>query len=98
VLRGIFGHTREEGGAGWRRLHNEELHILYVLSNIIRVIKWKMRCAGYGTLNEIDEKYVHILVGKLEEMRPFGRPRMDIGEVVCDINIDWSHLTQEMGQ
>jgi hypothetical protein len=39
VLRGIFGPKREEVAGGWRRLHNEELHNLYALSNIIRVMK-----------------------------------------------------------
>jgi hypothetical protein len=39
VLRRIFGPKREEVAGGWRRLHNEELHNLYALSNTIRVIK-----------------------------------------------------------
>jgi hypothetical protein len=30
VLRRIFGPKREEVVGGWRRLHNEELHNLYV--------------------------------------------------------------------
>jgi hypothetical protein len=30
VLRRIFGPKREEVVGGWRRLHTEELHILYV--------------------------------------------------------------------
>jgi hypothetical protein len=38
---------REEVAGGWRRLHNEELHNLYVLLNIIRVVKSrKMRWVG----------------------------------------------------
>jgi hypothetical protein len=39
VLRKIFGPKREEVAGGWRRLHKEELHNLYALSNTIRVIK-----------------------------------------------------------
>jgi hypothetical protein len=39
VLRRIFGYKREEVAGGWRRLHNEELHNLYISPNIIRVIK-----------------------------------------------------------
>jgi hypothetical protein len=39
VLRRIFGPKREEVAGGWRRLHNEELHNLYVARNIITVIK-----------------------------------------------------------
>jgi hypothetical protein len=47
VLRRIFGPKREEVVGGWRRLHNEELHSLYASANIIRVIKLRMRWAGY---------------------------------------------------
>jgi hypothetical protein len=40
VLRRIFGQRMAEIiGGGWRKLHNEELHNLCSLSNIIRVIK-----------------------------------------------------------
>jgi hypothetical protein len=39
VLRRIFGPKREEVAGGWRRLHNEEVHNLYVSLNTIRVIK-----------------------------------------------------------
>jgi hypothetical protein len=51
VLRRIFGPKRENVAGGWRKLHNEELHNLYVSPNIIRVIKsrrmrwgWHMAC------------------------------------------------------
>jgi hypothetical protein len=33
VLRGIFGPKRDEATGGWRKLHNEELHILYSSPN-----------------------------------------------------------------
>jgi hypothetical protein len=39
VLRGIFGPKRQEVTAGWRRLHNEELHNLYTSPNIIKGAK-----------------------------------------------------------
>jgi hypothetical protein len=39
VLRIIFGLKREEVTGEWRRLHNEELHNLYVSPNVIRAIK-----------------------------------------------------------
>jgi hypothetical protein len=39
VLRGIFGPKRDEVAGGWRRLHNEELRILYASPNIIGVMK-----------------------------------------------------------
>jgi hypothetical protein len=48
VLRGIFGLKSEEVAGGWRRLHNEELHNLYVSPNTIRVIKsWRTRWSGH---------------------------------------------------
>jgi hypothetical protein len=39
MLRRIFGPNSEKVAAGWTRLHNEELHNLYALRNIIRVMK-----------------------------------------------------------
>jgi hypothetical protein len=38
VLR-ICGQKRDEMVGGWRNLHNEELHNLYYLPSIIRMIK-----------------------------------------------------------
>jgi hypothetical protein len=39
VLRRIFGSKRDEVTGTWRKLHNEDLHSLYCLPNIIRMIK-----------------------------------------------------------
>jgi hypothetical protein len=48
VPRRIFGPKRNEVTGEWRKLHNEELHILYSSPNIIRQIKSKrMKCAGH---------------------------------------------------
>jgi hypothetical protein len=38
VLRRIFGPKRDEV-TGWRKLHTEELHKLYSLPSIIKMIK-----------------------------------------------------------
>jgi hypothetical protein len=38
VLRRIFGPKRDELTGEWRKLHKEELHILYSSPNIIRQI------------------------------------------------------------
>jgi hypothetical protein len=39
VLRRIFGPKRDHVTGDWRKVHNEELHNLYSLPNIIRMIK-----------------------------------------------------------
>jgi hypothetical protein len=48
VLRRIFGPTRDEVTREWRKLHNEEFKDLYLLPNIVRVIKSRrMGWAGH---------------------------------------------------
>jgi hypothetical protein len=39
VLRRIFGPKRDEVTGEWRKLHNEELHNLYLSPDIIRQVK-----------------------------------------------------------
>jgi hypothetical protein len=47
ALRKIFRPKRDEVTGRWRKLHNEELHDLYSLPSIIRIIKSrKMRWRG----------------------------------------------------
>ena len=53
VLRRIFGRRRDEVTGDWRRLHNEEINVLYSSPNIVRVIKtrrmrWDFACGAYG--------------------------------------------------
>jgi len=38
ILRRMFGSKMDENGE-WRRLHNEEIHSLYLSPNIVRVNK-----------------------------------------------------------
>jgi hypothetical protein len=48
VLRRIFGPKGDEVTGEWRKLHNEELHILYFSPNIIREVKSRrLRWAGH---------------------------------------------------
>jgi len=50
VQRRIFRPKREDVAGEWRRLHNEEIHILYASPNIIRVIKSRrMIWTGHAT-------------------------------------------------
>jgi hypothetical protein len=39
VVRRIFGSKRDEVTGEWRKLHNEELHIVYSCPIIIKQIK-----------------------------------------------------------
>jgi hypothetical protein len=47
VLRRIIGPKRDEVTGGWRKLHNEEFHNLYILPSIIRMIKSRSIRAGH---------------------------------------------------
>jgi hypothetical protein len=89
-MRRVFGTKREVTGE-WRKLHNEELHDLYSLPNIVRVVKSRrMRWAGHVARMGQDSVY-RVLVGKPEGKRPLGRPRRR-----WENNIDM-HL-QEVGE
>jgi hypothetical protein len=89
VLRRIFGPKRDGVMGGWRKLHNEELHNLYSLPSVIRIIKSRrMRWVGHVRMGEKRNVY-RLLVGKPEGKRPLGRLRrkwtdnikMDLSEI-----------------
>jgi len=103
VLRRIFGPTREEVTAEWRRIHNEELNDLYTSPNIVRVIKSRrIRWAGHMARMAEERGAFRVLEGKPEGKRPLGRPRrrwvdnirMDLQKVGCEY-MDWIGLAQE---
>jgi hypothetical protein len=77
MLRRIFGPRREEVEQGWRRLHNEELHNLYMSpNNITSMMKpRRMRWADHEAhMREMRNAY-KIMVRKCEGKRPLGRHR-----------------------
>jgi hypothetical protein len=94
---------RDEVTGGWRKLHNEELHVLYSSPSIVRVIKARrMRWAGHvARMVEVRGEY-NILVGGPEGRRPLGRPRrrwednikMDLSEIGFG-DVDWIHWAQD---
>jgi len=48
VLRRIFQLMKDVVTGEWRKLHNEQLNVLYCAPNIVRVIKWRrMRWAAH---------------------------------------------------
>jgi len=47
VFKRIFGPNKQDMRGGWRKLHNEKLHIYYMSQDIVTTITWRwMRWAG----------------------------------------------------
>jgi len=93
VLRRIFGPKRDEVTGEWRRLHNEELNDLYCSPNVVRVIKSRrIKLAEYVARMAEKRGVYGVLVGKHEEKRRLGSPRLrwednikiDFQEVGCE--------------
>jgi hypothetical protein len=58
VLRRIFGSKRDEMMGSWRKLHNEELHNLYALTSIIRMVKSRRMRGRACSTNEGEEECI----------------------------------------
>jgi hypothetical protein len=101
VLRKIFGPKREEDGSR-RKLHNDELHSLYSLPNIVRVIKSRrMRWVGHVARMVEGRGVYWVLFGRPEGKKPLGRPRRGWEDnIKVDLRADganWIQLTQDRG-
>jgi hypothetical protein len=102
VLGRIFGPNTDEVTGEWRKLHNEELHILCSSENIIRQFKSRrMRWAGHVARIGEERNVYRVLMGKPERKRPLGRPmrrwedgiRKDLREIEWG-SVDWIQLAQ----
>ena len=89
---------RDKVRGEWRKLHDEELHDLYLPPNIFRVIKLRsMRWAGHvarmGERRDIDR----VLVGKPEGKRPLGRPRRSWKYNINPLNAELNPICHLLG-
>jgi hypothetical protein len=70
VLRSIFGTKRDEIIGGWRKMHNEELHKLYLSPNIVMMTR-KVRWSWHIAYVVAEGNAYRILVGNLKEVNYF---------------------------
>jgi hypothetical protein len=103
VLKRIFRLKRDEVTWEWRKLHNEKLNDLCSSRTIVRVIKLRRSSlAGHVVRMGEGRRVYRVLVGKPEEKRSLGRPRLrwednittDFQEVGCG-GMDWIGLAQD---
>ena len=103
VFRRTFGPKRDEVKEECRKLHNEELNILYSSPNIVWAIKSRrMRWVGHVARMGERRGVNKVLVEKPEGKSPLGRSRhrwednikMCLQEVGCG-GIDWIELAQD---
>lgn len=73
MLRKTFGLKREDVTGYWNKLQNKKLKKLCVLSNNIRLIKWKMmRRSQHVTFVEKKKNAYRVLMWKTEVKRQVG--------------------------
>jgi hypothetical protein len=102
VLMRIFGPKKDEVTGEWRKLHSEELHILYSSPNIRQIKSRRMRWAGHVAHMGEERNVYRVLMGKPEGKRPLERPRhrwedgmsMDLREIGWG-SVEWIQLAQD---
>ena len=101
VLR-IFGPKRYEITGEWRKLHNVARNDLYSSTNILRVIKSRMRWVLHVARIGKDRGVYRDLMGNLRETGHLGHPGV-YGRIILrwifrkwDVGGgDWIHLAQD---
>ena len=100
VLWTIFGSKRDDVTGKWRRLHKEELYVLYSSPNTTRVIKSRrLRQAGHVARMRERRGAYRVFAGKRKGRTPLGRSgrrwedniKMDLREV------GWGHGVHRCG-
>ena len=80
ILKRIFGPKREQVTGEWRKLHNEELNVLYSSPNIVWVIKLRrIRWAGHAACMGEGEAWTRFWWGNPGERGHWGDPGADGG-------------------
>ena len=93
VLRRIFWPKRDEVTGEWRKLHNEELNVLYSSPNIVQVIKSRrIRWAGHVAPMGEGRGVYRVLGGTLGERDHWGEPGLD-GRII----LRWIFRKWDMG-
>jgi hypothetical protein len=97
VLRRIFGPKRDEVTGQRRKLHDGELHNLYLSPDIIRQVRSRrMSWVGHVACIGEGRNMYKVLVGKPKGKRPLVRPRhrwedgikMDLRRLVGECRVD----------
>jgi hypothetical protein len=88
----VFGLKRDEVTGEWRKLHNEELNDLYCSSNIVRVVKSRMRWAGHVACMGRGEVCTGFWWGSLRERDYLGDPEVD-GRII----LRWTFRKWDVG-
>jgi hypothetical protein len=77
-MRRISGPKRDEVTGGWKKFHNEELHDLLLLTNIVRLIKPKtMRWVWHVARMGRGEACTRFWLGNPRERDNWGDPGVD---------------------
>ena len=101
VLRRIFVLKRDEVTGEWRKLHNEELNVLYPSPNIFRMMKSRrMRWVGHVTCMGREEVCTEFRWGNLRERDHLEDPGIG-GRIILrwkwvgEGGTDWTDLAQD---